>query len=105
MKRLKDEKKTIYMIIQTHEGALDSSVEFFEQIPIFPDWIKEIKLLFTWSMKSILKEKNQYLQKSLIRGDYIQSQKYPSYIMNLEQSHIYVVVGEFKALLTAISFQ
>ena len=88
MTRIIEGKKKLFMIIHTNEGAIENPMEFFEEIPIFPEWVQEVKLLFTWSVKSILEEERKSIQKSLIQADYIQSKKYPSYIMNLPQSNI-----------------
>ena len=82
MKQMIQENKTLFMVIHTPEGALEEAAEFFEDLPIFPEWVTESKLLFTWSVKSILEEKQEPVKKSLIKGDFIQSKKYPSYSMN-----------------------
>ena len=83
MSKIKEEKKTVYMIVHTHEGSLDEPVEYFEESPLYPAWVLKSKLLFTWTVKNILMEENKSIQKSLIRGEFIQSKRYPSYLMNL----------------------
>ena len=81
MKEMIQDNKTLFVVIHTHEGVLEEPTEFFEDLSIFPEWVTESKLLFTWSVKSILEEKHKPVQKSLIEGDFIQSKKYPSYLM------------------------
>ena len=88
MMKIKEEKKTVYMIILTHEGSLENPVEYFEELPLYPDWVKQTKLLFTWTVKGIMMEENELTQKSLIRAQFIQSKRYPGYIMNLAYSAI-----------------
>ena len=88
MIKLKEEMKTVYMIIQIYEGSLDNPVEYFEKLPLYPEWIKQSKLLFTWTVKDILMEENKLIQKSLIRAEFIQSKRYPSYLMNLANAPI-----------------
>ena len=88
MTRIKEEKKTVYMIIHTHEGVIANPIQYFEESAIYPSWVEEVKLLFTWSVKSVLEETNKSRQKSLIQADFIQSQLYPSYIMSLPISSI-----------------
>ena len=46
---------------------LVNPVEYFEELPLYPEWIENSKLLFTWSAKKILEEDDKELQKSLIR--------------------------------------
>ena len=88
MNKIKEEKKTVYMIIHTHEGSLENPVEYFEELPLFPEWVKQIKLLFTWTVKDIIMEENRSIQESLITGKFIQSKRYPSYLMKLLTSEI-----------------
>ena len=76
------------MIIHTHEGSLVNPVEYFEELPLFPEWVKQIKLIFTWTVKDILMEENKSTQESLIPEKFIQSKRYPSYRMKLLTSEI-----------------
>ena len=88
MDNIEKENKTVYMIIHTHEGLLENPVEYFEDLPLFPEWVKEIKLLFTWNVKEIIMEENRSMQESLIKGKFIHSKRYPSYLMKLINSEI-----------------
>ena len=88
MNKIKEEKKTVYMVIHTHEGLVENPVDYFEKLPLYPVWVKESKLLFTWSLKDILMEENKLVQKSLIQAEFIQSKIHPSYFMNLSNSKI-----------------
>ena len=88
MLKIKEERKTVYMVILTREGSLANPVEYFEELPLYPEWVKKSKLLFTWSVKSILMEEDRSINKSLIRAEFVQSKRYPSYLMNLVNSEI-----------------
>ena len=88
MDNIENEKKTLYMIIHTHEGLLENPVDYFEDLPLFPEWVKKIKLLFTWNVKEIIMEENRLMQESLITGKFIQSKRYPSYHMKLLDSEM-----------------
>jgi hypothetical protein len=44
MTRIIEGKKKLFMIIHTNEGAKENPMEFFEEIPIFPEWVQEVKL-------------------------------------------------------------
>jgi hypothetical protein len=88
MNKINEENKTVYMIIHTHEGSLENPVEYFEELPLFPEWVKQIKLIFTWTVKDILMEENKSTQESLITGKFIQSKRYPNYRMKLLTSEI-----------------
>ena len=56
MNKLKEEKKTVYMVIHTKDGLLENPVEYFEELPLYPGWVTKGKLLFTFSVKDILNE-------------------------------------------------
>ena len=45
MKKMIDDKKTLYMTIQTHGGLLEEPSELFENMPIYPEWVTESKLM------------------------------------------------------------
>ena len=54
------------MIIQIYEGSLDNPVEYFEKLPLYPEWIKQSKLLFTW--KKISWYKNPWLEQNSFKA-------------------------------------
>ena len=88
MKTVKDDKDRLYMIIYTHEGAVQNNVDFFESLSMHAPCIKDSKLLFTWTIQDILMEEDNQLQKSLIEGHFIQSKIHPNYVMNLTNSEL-----------------
>ena len=67
---------------------LENPVEYFEELPLYPEWVENSKLLFTWSAKKILEEDDKEVQESLIRAQFIQSERFPGYYMNLAESSI-----------------
>ena len=96
MTKIREEKKTIYMVILTHEGSIEDLHEYFEELTIYPGWVENPKLLFTWSAKIILEEEDKAHQKALIQGHFIESKRHPGYFMNL---------SNFKICCSAISNQ
>ena len=88
MIKMKEDKKTLFMIINTHEGSLENPAEYLEDLTLYPEWVKECKLLFTWSIKKILEEEDKSLQNAMIKAEFIQSKRYPGYLINLVHSEI-----------------
>ena len=56
MEEMMKGKKILYIIIITYENMLENPVEYFEELPLYPEWVENSKLLFTWSAKKILEE-------------------------------------------------
>ena len=88
MEKLKKENKILYMVIHTYEGTIENPVEYFEELPLFPEWVNESKLLFSWSVKSIMEEEDKEIQEALLQAHFVQSKRYPGYFFNLENSRI-----------------
>ena len=88
MKQMKDGNKLLYMVVLTYEGMINDPGEYFETLAQYPDWVQKIKLHFTWSPRIIMEETDQNVQKSILRGEFIQSKRYPGYFMNLATSDI-----------------
>ena len=88
MEKLKKENKILYMVIHTYEGTIENPVEYFEELPLFPEWVNETKLLFSWSVKSIMEEEDKEIQEALLQEHFVQSKRYPGYFFNLENSRI-----------------
>lgn len=103
MKKIREAKETLYMIILTHEGSLVNPVEYFEELPLYPEWVRKSKLLFTWNARSILKEENRSIQEALIRSNFIPSNRYPNYLMNLANSEICSCDCCFKSIVHGIN--
>ena len=83
MTKMKEEKKLLYIVVLTLERNLANAIAFFENATTYPDWVDTSKLLFTWSVKMIMEEKDKKMQKSLIESDFIQSKIHPGYFMNI----------------------
>ena len=88
MNKMKGSNKLLYITVLSHEHNCDTIEEYLETLPLHLDWIENTKLLYKWSVKSILEEKNRGLQEALITGIFIQSKKYPNYWINLVNSQI-----------------
>jgi hypothetical protein len=88
MKKMKESKKLLYMIVLSYEDNCDNIEEYLGMLSLHLDWIEDTKLLYKCSVKSILEEKNRAVQEALITGMFIQSKKYPNYWLNLANSKI-----------------
>ena len=53
MEEMMKGKKILYIIIITYENMLENPVEYFEELPLYPEWVENSKLLFTWSAKKM----------------------------------------------------
>ena len=88
MAEMKESKKFLYLVVYTYENSIKNPDEYFEELPLFPEWVEKVKLLFTWSVKNIMEEEDKVVQEAIIRGHFVRSKRYPDYLMNFATSQI-----------------
>lgn len=88
MDEMKKNKQILYMVVTTYENSIEDPIAYFEKLPLFPDWVEEKKLLFTWSAKKIMEEEDSDRQEAIIREHFIESKNHPGYFMKLDTASI-----------------